>query len=184
MAWIIRDDDADQGRTYVRSWRCLKNAHGVDTDIVARWTSERSKAFVFRDPDVARLVAMHAGGRCLRARAATSSTPFWRDACGHTRPRDRFLGTVIAAGCVYDVFVYQDNALDAVVLDMHVCVRFGPRRSAYLSLGNVPDYLRRLELREPGEGQCDGLVQACAALVREWLRAQLAPRPRHGHSQG
>lgn len=67
----------------------------------------------------------------------------WPDACGHTRPRDKFLGTVEVEGKRLDVHVYQDNALDAPTPDMHVCIRYGAEPQDYLSPGEAGDFVRR-----------------------------------------
>jgi hypothetical protein len=74
---------------------------------------------------------------------------YHHDACGHTRPRDRFLGSVDASegndlGVMYDVYVYQDNALDAETPDMHVCIRYGEKGEEYISPGNVDRFLERV----------------------------------------
>ncbi len=69
--------------------------------------------------------------------------PHWPDVCRHVRPRDRFLGTVVAGAGTYDVFVYQDNALDATVPDMHLCIRYGVEDSQYISPGNATEFVKR-----------------------------------------
>jgi hypothetical protein len=77
--------------------------------------------------------------------------PHHRDACGHTRPRDRFLGSIDSSelegsgnGDTWDVYVYQDNALDAETPDMHVCIRYGEKGEEYISPGNVDTFLERV----------------------------------------
>lgn len=71
-----------------------------------------------------------------------SNKAHWHDACEHDRPRDRFLGTFEHENKKYDVYVYQDNALDKKP-DMHVCIRYGNKDSAYISPGNVDDFINR-----------------------------------------
>jgi len=72
---------------------------------------------------------------------ATSMPPYFTDRCAHDRPRDRFLGTVVVGNNFYDVYVYQDNALDAAVPDMHVCLRYGEKPSEYISPGPVARFM-------------------------------------------
>jgi len=84
------------------------------------------------------------------------SAPHWHDCCDHVRPRDRFLGTIRVrndeapgGADLYDVYVYQDNAL-AEEPDMHACLRYGEEGGAYVSPGNVDDFVRRVRTERPG----------------------------------
>ena len=67
--------------------------------------------------------------------------PVFRDACNHDRPRDRFLGTVKGDGHLYDVYVYQDNALTVTIPDMNLCMRYGVEGGQYISPGSVDDFV-------------------------------------------
>ena len=94
-----------------------------------------------------------------------SHTPHWPDACGHNRPRDRFLGSFEWMDRMHDVFVYQDNALAAAVPDMHVCIRYGEHGDHYISPGNAEAFVKRWE------GRTDGSEDYMLALpfVKRWL---------------
>ena len=76
--------------------------------------------------------------------ATQAMPPYFTDYCKHDRPRDRFLGTVAVGDNLYDVFVYQNNALDASVPDMHVCLRYGEMPSEYISPGNVQGFVTQI----------------------------------------
>jgi hypothetical protein len=92
-------------------------------------------------------------------------SPYWPDLCGHTRPRDRFLGTFDLGNEVYDVFVYQDNALNSPKPDMHVCIRYGDEDSQYISPGNAEEFVERYaEAGAPKE------YRRALPLVQKWLK--------------
>ncbi len=91
--------------------------------------------------------------------------PRWTDACGHTRPRDRYLGSFEWMSLVHDVYVYQDNALAARVPDMHVCFRYGERGDAYASPGNASDFVRRWD----GRTDVPKEYEQALLLVKAWM---------------
>ena len=101
-------------------------------------------------------------------------TPIYHDGCCHDRPRDRFLGTVEGDGQRYDVYVYQDNALDEPP-DMHVCMRYGDDGPEYLSPGEARWFVDRVETTRPRRladmAPCAWPAHyvKAAALVRAWL---------------
>ncbi len=68
--WVIRDDDAELGTTWVQRWKWT-NEIGKDVP-EAVWTHERSQALLFWDLDKARLVAATVGGS---AKALDQKTP-------------------------------------------------------------------------------------------------------------
>lgn len=94
------------------------------------------------------------------------TTPYWPDLCGHTRPNDRFLGSFIVDDDVYDVFVYQDNALSAPKPDMHVCIRYGDEDSQYISPGNAEEFVSRYA---KGTGVSKEYRRALP-FVQKWLK--------------
>ncbi len=93
-----------------------------------------------------------------------SEKPHWPDACCHDRPRDRFLGTVDVDDPV-DVFVYQDNALDAAVPDMHVCLRYGAEDHQYMSPGSVSQFIENTKKYFPNTSE----YAMALPLVEAWL---------------
>lgn len=96
--------------------------------------------------------------------------PKYRDCCRHTRPLDRFLGTVTTNEeheNVYDVYVYQDNALSAPVPDMHVCLRYGNRGSAIRVPGPVDSFIERTERHAP---DCPKAYIAALPLIKAWRK--------------
>lgn len=60
MTWIIRDDDDEQGRSYLRSWEPCEDG----TEAV--WTAFQARAKRFASSDVARLTSMLNGGKPVR----------------------------------------------------------------------------------------------------------------------
>lgn len=90
--------------------------------------------------------------------------PAHPDACGHNRPRDRFLGTVAANGRAVDVYVYQDNALGEPPI-MHLCLRYARRACAYASPGDVGDFVQRWT----GRADAPPEYRAALPLVIAWL---------------
>jgi hypothetical protein len=93
-------------------------------------------------------------------------TPYWPDLCRHTRPNDRFLGTFNLYDGVYDVFVYQDNALSSSKPDMHVCIRYGDKGDQYISPGNVKDFVDRFV----GEAGAPEAYQLALPFIQKWLK--------------
>lgn len=87
----------------------------------------------------------------------------WYDTCHHDRPLDRFLGTVKVANKLYDVWVYQDNALSAKVPDMHVCIRYSSKDSKYISPGNAQEFVER------AAKYSDAVYLAALPLVQAYL---------------
>ena len=99
--------------------------------------------------------------------------PAHRDACGHTRPLDRYLGTIKVAGhtvggSTLDVYVYQDNAQDAPVPDMHVCLRYASHAEAYASPGSAVAFVEYCRTAHPA--QLTPEYAASWRLVARWTR--------------
>lgn len=92
-------------------------------------------------------------------------TPYWPDLCRHTRPRDRFLGTFDVDNEVYDVFVYQDNALNSPKPDMHVCIRYGDEDSEYISPGNAENFVRHAK-----GWATDQVYRRALPFIQKWLK--------------
>jgi hypothetical protein len=63
MTWVIRDDDHENGVTYVDSWRLVPK--GLDI-AEATWTDRQSHAVRFDHPMVATLVSLSVGGTVVR----------------------------------------------------------------------------------------------------------------------
>jgi hypothetical protein len=98
--------------------------------------------------------------------------PHWPDVCCHDRPRDRFLGSFEWLGRMYDVYVYQDNALDADIPDMHVCIRYGEQGELYISPGRADDFVRRVANRADAPDDYRLALPFVLKWLEEWLEQE------------
>ena len=105
------------------------------------------------------------------------TSPAHRDACGHDGPRDCYLGTVKVGRGSVDVYVYQDNALDAPAPDMHVCLRYASHAEAYASPGPAVAFVEHCRTAHPA--QLTPEYAASWRLVAAWERSlESAGKPR------
>lgn len=61
--WVLRDDDDQNGVTYVSAWWYVRNEKKAITGVEAQWTPHVLDAHRFTNQDVARLVSFHVGGK-------------------------------------------------------------------------------------------------------------------------
>jgi len=109
--------------------------------------------------------------RMVDALSAPLNLPYWKDACNHVRPRDQFLGALTCEGTRYDVYVYQDNALDAPVPEMNLCLRYSDQCSHYVSPGEVEDFVKicTTEQHRFCRGRAPYLYLKVLPMVEKWL---------------